>query len=57
LANLAYRDALSPRAAYPRAWDALTAVGPVRDAARTMVGLLALACDRGVEIDLAVANR
>jgi hypothetical protein len=55
LANLAYRDALWPRAAYRRAWDALTADGPVRDAARTMVGLLALAHDRGVEADLAVA--
>ena len=29
--------------------------GPARDAARTMVGLLALAHDRGVEADLAVA--
>ena len=55
LANLAYRDALWPRAAYRRAWDALTADGPVRDAARTMVGLLALAHDRGVEADLAAA--
>jgi hypothetical protein len=55
LANLAYRDALWPRSAYRRAWDALTADGPVRDAARTMVGLLALAHDRGVEADLAVA--
>src|ERR1700732_3214099 len=55
LANLAYRDALWPRSAYRRAWDALTADGPVRDAARTMVGLLALAHDRGVEADLAAA--
>ncbi len=55
LANLAYRDALWPRAAYRRAWDALSAAGPERDAARTMVGLLALAHDRGVEADLATA--
>jgi hypothetical protein len=55
LANLAYRDALWPRTAYRRAWDTLSAVGPVHDAARTMVCLLALAHDRGVEADLAVA--
>ena len=55
LANLAYRDALWPRTAYRRAWEALTATGPTRDAARTMVGLLALAHDRGVEADLATA--
>jgi hypothetical protein len=55
LANLAYRDALWPRAAYRRAWEALIAAGSPRDAARTMVGLLALAHDRGVEADLAAA--
>ena len=55
LANLAYRDALWPRTAYRRAWEALVAAGSVRDAARTMVGLLALAHDRGVEADLAAA--
>jgi hypothetical protein len=55
LANLAYRDALWPRTAYRRAWDALLAAGSARDAARTMVGLLALAHDRGVEADLAAA--
>jgi hypothetical protein len=55
LANLAYRDALWPRTAYRRAWEALIAAGPARDAARTMVGLLALAHDRGVEADLATA--
>jgi len=55
LANLAYRDALWPRTAYRRAWEALVAAGPVRDAARAMVGLLALAHDRGVEADLAAA--
>ena len=55
LANLAYRDALWPRTAYRRAWDALLGAGSARDAARTMVGLLALAHDRGVEAELAVA--
>jgi hypothetical protein len=55
LANLTYRDALWPRTAYRRAWEALTVAGPDRDAARTMVGLLALAHDRGVEADLATA--
>ena len=55
LANLAYRDALWPRTAYRRAWDALAAARTPREAARTMVGLLALAHDRGVEADLAVA--
>lgn len=43
------------RAAYRRAWDALIAVQPTREAARTMVGLLALAHDQCVEADLAVA--
>lgn len=55
LANLAYRDALWPRTAYRRAWEALIAAGSARDAARTMVGLLALAHERGVEADLATA--
>lgn len=55
LANLAYRDALWPRIAFRRAWEALTTTKAIRDAARTMVGLLALAHDRGVEADLAVA--
>ena len=55
LANLAYRDALWPRTAYRRAWETLIAAGSARDAARTMVGLLALAHERGVEADLATA--
>ena len=55
LAGLTYRDALWPRTAYRRAWEALVAVRPVREAARTMVGLLALAHDFGVEADLAAA--
>ena len=55
LAGLTYRDALWPRTAYRRAWEALIVVRPTREAARTMVGLLALAHDLGVEADLAVA--
>ncbi|HVB69851.1 MAG TPA: IS21 family transposase [Acetobacteraceae bacterium] len=55
LANLAYRDALWPRAAYRRAWDALVEAVGAREAGRTMVALLALAHDRGVEADLAAA--
>lgn len=55
LAGLSYRDALWPRPAYRRAWEALSAVRPARDASRTMVGLLALAHDQGVEADLADA--
>jgi hypothetical protein len=41
--------------AYRRAWEALVAAGYARDAAHTMVGLLALAHDRGVEAELAAA--
>ena len=55
LTHLAYRDALWPRSEYRRAFDALAAAQPAREAARTMVGLLALAHDRGVEADLAAA--
>ena len=55
LAGLTYRDALWPRTAYRRSWDALIALRPTREAARTMVGLLALAHDLGVEADLAAA--
>ena len=55
LANLSYRDALWPQPAYRRTWDALSAVQSVREAARTMVGLLALAHDQGVEGELARA--
>lgn len=55
LAGLAYRDALWPRPAYRRAWDALAAVRPQRDASRIMVGLLALAHECGVEADLMLA--
>jgi hypothetical protein len=55
LAGLSYRDALWPRPAYRRAWEALSAVRSARDASRTMVGLLALAHDQCVEADLAGA--
>jgi hypothetical protein len=55
LAGLTYRGALWPRTAYRRAWDALISVQSTREAARTMVGLLALAHDQGVEADLAAA--
>ena len=55
LAGLTYRDALWPRTAYRRAWEALILVQSTREAARTMVGLLALAHDQGVEADLAAA--
>jgi hypothetical protein len=56
LTHLAYRDALWPRAAFRRAWEALAEILPAREAARTMVGLLALAHDRGVEADLVAAS-
>ena len=55
LLNLVYRDALFPRPAYRAAWERLLAAGDVRTACRTMVGLLALAHDRGCEADLAQA--
>lgn len=53
--NLTYRDQLFPRAAYRRAWEALTAALPPQAACRTMVGLLALAHERACEADLAAA--
>ena len=55
LANLSYLDALWPRPAYRLAWEALSAVQSVREASRTMVGLLALAHDQSVEGELALA--
>ena len=54
-ANLTYRDALFPRTEYRRAWDALSAALPVREASRTLVGLLWLAHEHACEADLAVA--
>ena len=55
LTHLAYRDALWPRTAFRRAFEALSEAQSERDTARTMVGLLALAHDRGVEAGLAGA--
>jgi hypothetical protein len=55
LAGLTYRDALWPRPAYRRAFDALMAVGSAREASRTMVALLALAHDTGREAGIAEA--
>jgi hypothetical protein len=55
LLNLVYREQLFPREAYRRAWDALIAQLPARNACRVMVGLLALAHDRACEAELASA--
>jgi hypothetical protein len=51
--NLVYRDALFPRHAYRRAWEALSARLEPGAACRTMVALLALAHDRACEAELA----
>ena len=53
LLNLVYRDQLFPRDAYRRTWDRLVANQSARAACRAMVGLLALAHERGCEADLA----
>ena len=53
LLGLVYRDQLFPRPAYGRAFDALIAAKSERDACRCMVGLLALAHERGCEAELA----
>jgi len=55
LLNLVYRDALFPRPAYRRAFEALLAGTALRAACRITVGLLALAHERGCEADLADA--
>jgi hypothetical protein len=55
LLHLVYRDALFPRPAYRAAWERLIDAGDARAACRTMVGLLALAHERGCEADLAAA--
>jgi hypothetical protein len=55
LLHLVYRDALFPRPAFRDAWQRLLAAGDARLACRTMVGLLALAHDRGCEAELAAA--
>jgi len=53
-ANLIYRDALFPRTAYRRCWDALVAALPLRRACRIMVDLLWLAHAQACEAALAV---
>ena len=55
LIGLAYRDALWPRPAFARAWDALITRLPEKKACRIMVALLALAHDHACEADLAAA--
>jgi hypothetical protein len=55
LLHLVYRDALFPRPAYRAAWEKLVAAGDARAACRVMVGLLALAHERGCEAELAEA--
>jgi hypothetical protein len=53
LLNLVYRDKLFPRPAYRRAFEALSAGLPGKQACRISVELLALAHDRGCERELA----
>ena len=53
LLNLAYRDKLFPRDAYRRCFERLLEQVSEREACRTMVGLLALAHERGCEAELA----
>jgi hypothetical protein len=53
LLGLVYRDQLFPRPAYARAFDALIASKSEKDACRCMIGLLALAHERGCEAELA----
>jgi hypothetical protein len=50
-----YREQLFPRRAYQRAFEALLAGDSEKQACRTIVGLLALAHDRGCEAELAEA--
>jgi hypothetical protein len=53
LLNLVYRDALFPRQAFRRAWEALIAAETPKQACRVMVGLLALAHECACEAELA----
>jgi hypothetical protein len=55
LLHLVYREQLFPRPVYRRAFEALLAADTEKRACRTMVGLLALAHDRGCEAELANA--
>ena len=51
--GLAFRDDLFPREAYRRTWERLEAALTPRSACKTMVGLLELAGNHGVEAQLA----
>jgi hypothetical protein len=51
--GLAFRDDLFPREAYRRTWERLEAELTQREASKTMVGLLELAANHGVEAVLA----
>jgi hypothetical protein len=51
--GLAFRDDLFPREAYRRTWERLEARLTQREACKTMVGLLELAANHGVEAVLA----
>jgi hypothetical protein len=53
LRHLIYRDALFPRSAYARAWQAIDAALPPKPACRLMVGLLDLAASQACEAALA----
>ena len=53
LLNLVYRDQLFPRDAYRLTFDRLLEKIPEKSACRLMVNLLALAHDRGCEVELA----
>ena len=53
LLGLVYRDSLFPRRAYARAFEAMLAQQPTRQACRTTVEILALAHERACEAELA----
>jgi transposase InsO family protein len=55
LLNLVYRAQLFPRDAYRKTFDRLLEKLPEKSACKLMVGLLALAHDRGCEADLAAS--
>jgi len=55
LLNLVYRDQLFPRRAFALTFDPLLVGLGERPACRTMVGILALAHERGCEAELALA--
>ena len=53
LPGLVYRDQLFPRDAYRRLYDAAMEALPARAACKLVVGALAIAHERGCEVDLA----